>query len=53
MSDQLPDRRRRILTDVDNCTRERLALVADSSPSGIRMTWISSGKPIAGKIEVE
>ena len=36
MSDQLADGRRfRILTVVDDCTRECLALVADTSFSGI------------------
>lgn len=36
-TDQLTDGRRfRILTVVDDCTRECLALVADTSLSGIR-----------------
>ena len=38
VSDQLTDGRRfRILTVVDDCTRECLALVADTSLSGIRV----------------
>jgi len=38
VSDQLTDGRRfRILTVVDNCTRECLALVADTSLSGLRV----------------
>ena len=38
VSDQLTDRRRfRILTIVDDCTRECLALVADTSLSGARV----------------
>ncbi len=38
VSDQLTDRRRfRILAVVDDCTRECLALVADSSLSGLRV----------------
>ena len=38
VSDQLTDRRRfRILTVVDDCTRECLALVADTSLSGLRV----------------
>ena len=38
VSDQMTDGRRfRILTVVDNCTRECLALVADTSISGQRM----------------
>src|SRR4030081_763255 len=38
VSDQLPDCRRfRILTIVDDCTRESLALVADTSLSGVRV----------------
>jgi putative transposase len=39
VSDQLTDGRRfRILTVVDDCTRECLALVADTSLSGLRVT---------------
>jgi len=38
VSDQLTDSRRfRILTVIDNCTRECLALVADTSISGLRV----------------
>src|ERR1019366_6403589 len=38
VSDQMTDGRRfRILTVIDNCTRERLALVADTSLSGRRV----------------
>src|SRR5688572_14831871 len=38
VSDQLTDGRRfRILTVVDDCTRECLALVADTSLSGLRV----------------
>ncbi len=38
VSDQLIDCRRfRILTIVDSCTRESLALVADTSLSGVRL----------------
>ena len=38
VSDQLTDGRRfRTLTVVDNCTRECLALVADTSLSGVRV----------------
>ena len=38
VSDQMTDRRRfRILTVIDNCTRECLGLVADSSLSGRRV----------------
>jgi putative transposase len=38
VSDQLTDGRRfRILTIVDDCTRESLALVADTSLSGFRV----------------
>jgi transposase InsO family protein len=38
VSDQLTDGRRfRILTVVDDCTRECLALVADTSLSGVRV----------------
>lgn len=38
VSDQMTDGRRlRILTVIDNCTRERLALVADTSLSGSRV----------------
>ena len=38
VSDQMPDGRRfRILTVIDNCTRECLALVADTSLSGRRV----------------
>ena len=38
MSDQLTDGRRfRVLTVVDDCTRECLALVADTSISGLRL----------------
>jgi putative transposase len=52
VSDQLTDGRRfRILTVVDDCTRECLALVADTSLSGIRVAreldrlMIERGKP--------
>src|SRR3954465_11306724 len=52
VSDQLTcGRRFRILTVVDDCTRERLALVADTSLSGIRVgreldrLMIERGKP--------
>ena len=52
VSDQLTDCRRfRILTIVDDCTRESLALVADTSPSGVRVAreldrlMIERGKP--------
>jgi putative transposase len=52
VSDQLTDGRRfRILTVVDDCTRECLALVADTSLSGVRVTreldrlMIERGKP--------
>ena len=52
VSDQLTDGRRfRILTVVDDCTRECLALVADTSLSGIRVArelhrlMIQRGKP--------
>ncbi|UPJ79280.1 IS3 family transposase [Bradyrhizobium sp. 183] len=52
VSDQLTDGRRfRILTVVDDCTRECLALVADTSLSGIRLAreldrlMIERGKP--------
>jgi putative transposase len=39
VSDQMTDGRRfRILTVIDNCTRECLALVADTSLSGLRVT---------------
>ncbi len=39
VSDQLTDGRRfRILTVVDDCTRECLALVADTSLSGARVS---------------
>lgn len=38
MSDQLTDGRRfRILTIVDDCTRENIALIADTSLSGLRV----------------
>ena len=38
VSDQMTDGRRfRILTVIDNCTRECLALVADTSLSGARV----------------
>ena len=38
VSDQLTDGRRfRVLTVIDNCTRECLALVADTSLSGVRV----------------
>ncbi len=38
VSDQLTDSRRfRVLTIVDDCTRECLALVADTSLSGLRV----------------
>lgn len=38
MSDQLTDGRRfRVLTVVDDCTRERLALIADTSLFGARV----------------
>jgi putative transposase len=52
VSDQLTDGRRfRILTVVDDCTRECLALVADTSLSGVRVAreldrlMIERGKP--------
>jgi putative transposase len=52
VSDQLTDCRRfRILTIVDDCTRESLALVADTSLSGVRVAreldrlMIERGKP--------
>ncbi len=52
VSDQLTDGRRfRILTVVDDCTRECLALVADTSLSGIRVAreldrlMMERGKP--------
>ena len=52
VSDQLTDGRRfRILTVVDDCTRECLALVADTSLSGIRVAReldrliVERGKP--------
>jgi putative transposase len=52
ISDQLMDGRRfRILTVVDDCTRECLVLVADTSLSGIRVAReldrlvIERGKP--------
>ncbi|MGY4281638.1 transposase InsO family protein [Bradyrhizobium sp. LM2.7] len=52
VSDQLTDGRRfRILTVVDDCTRECLALVADNSLSGVRVVreldrlMIERGKP--------
>ena len=52
VSDQLTDCRRfRILTMVDDCTRESLALVADTSLSGVRVAreldrlMIERGKP--------
>jgi putative transposase len=52
VSDQLTDGRRfRILTVVDDCTRECLALVADTSLSGTRVAseldrlMIERGKP--------
>jgi putative transposase len=52
VSDQLTDGRRfRVLTVVDDCTRECLALVADSSLSGLRVAreldrlMIERGKP--------
>jgi putative transposase len=52
VSDQLTDCRRfRILTIVDDCTRENLALVADTSLSGVRVAreldrlMIERGKP--------
>ncbi|MET4221984.1 transposase InsO family protein [Bradyrhizobium sp. LB14.3] len=52
VSDQLTDGRRfRILTVVDDCTRERLTLVADTSLSGARVVreldrlMIERGKP--------
>jgi putative transposase len=52
VSDQLTDCRRfRILTIVDDCTRESLALVADTSLSGLRVAreldrlMIERGKP--------
>jgi putative transposase len=52
VSDQLTDGRRfRILTVVDDCTRECLALVADASFSGIYVAreldqlMIERGKP--------
>ncbi|MDE2243763.1 MAG: IS3 family transposase [Bradyrhizobium sp.] len=52
VSDQLTDGRRfRILTVIDDCTRECLALVADTSLSGIRVAreldrlMIERGKP--------
>lgn len=39
VSDQLTDGRRfRILTIVDDCTRENIALIADTSLSGLRVT---------------
>jgi putative transposase len=48
-SDQLTDGRRfRILTVVDDCTRECLALVADTSLSGVRAT--RSSTPSIGSI---
>jgi putative transposase len=41
VSDQLTDGRRfRILTVVDDCTRECLALVADTSLSGVRLAGL-------------
>ena len=44
VSDQMTDGRRfRILTVVDNCTRECLALVADTSISGLRVARELSG----------
>ena len=51
VSDQLTGRRFRILTVVDDCTRECLALVADTSLSGARVAreldrlTIERGKP--------
>jgi putative transposase len=55
VSDQLTEGRRfRILTVVDDCTRECLALVADTSLSGIRVAReldrliIERGKPKKG-----
>jgi len=52
VSDQLTDCRRfRILTIVDDCTRESLALVADTSLSGVRVAreldrlMLERGKP--------
>jgi transposase InsO family protein len=52
VSDQLTDCRRfRILTIVDDCTRESLALVADTSLSGVRVVreldrlMVERGKP--------
>lgn len=46
VSDQLTDGRRfRILTVIDNCTRECLALVADTSLSGARVArWTRRGR---------
>ena len=53
VSDQLTDGRRfRILTIVDDCTRECLALVADTSLSGVRVAHansISSSKDAASR----
>ncbi|SMD14585.1 Integrase core domain-containing protein [Fulvimarina manganoxydans] len=52
VADQLEDGRRfRILTIVDDCTRENLALIADTSLSGVRVAReldrliVEHGKP--------
>jgi putative transposase len=51
VSDQLTDGRFRILTVVDDCTRECLTLVADTSLSGTRVAregWVSRSElPLA------
>lgn len=53
MSDQLTDGRRfRILTVVDDCTRECLALVADTSLSGVRVVRELDRPMIEGKLKM-
>ena len=58
VSDQFTDGRRfRVLTVVDDCTRECLALVADTSLSGLQVAReldrISEGWPAAGFVDTE
>lgn len=54
-SDQFTDGRRfRILTIVDDCTRENLALVADTTLSDLRVEWhyIVPGKPLSAALRL-
>ncbi|BCG76183.1 hypothetical protein MesoLj113a_73410 [Mesorhizobium sp. 113-1-2] len=52
VSDQITDGRRfRILAAVDDCTRECLALIVDTSLSGMRVAenWTGSSPSAAGR----